>query len=317
MRAKLFPFSFAGWVTLGFVSFLENCSPGGGGGGDLGLRNQMPGGGVPPAAAIEGAIAWGTEHWMLISFMVVLVALLSLLMFWLQARAAFVYIDNVAKGRFDLARPWGEHASAADSFFGLNLVIFGVWFIAVVTLIGLAVLGGLRAADAQSAASWAAFAFALLPFLLALAALMLLGLVAHTCLRDFVAPIQVSRGIGAWAAAGAFLSLAVAHPLTFVAYIILKFALRIAVAFAALLFGCLTCCIGWLPVLHHTTFQPVYYAERSWSLKLLAQMGDDLFPSGAGLPPPRSFGVPAVPSPIAPDSTPQVAPERTDFTTGG
>ncbi len=41
--------------------------------------------------------------------------------------------------------------------------------------------------------------------------------------------------------------------------------------------SCLTCCIGALPLVNQTLFQPIYYAERAWSLKLLAQMGDDVF----------------------------------------
>jgi hypothetical protein len=40
--------------------------------------------------------------------------------------------------------------------------------------------------------------------------------------------------------------------------------------------GCLTCCIGFLPVVMQVLFQPLFYFERSWSLFVLKQLGFDL-----------------------------------------
>lgn len=318
MRAKLFPFGFAGWVTLGFVSFLENCASGGGSGGGDPFGVQSRGGGGNPARAIEAVVGWVTEHWILVMAALVFVALVTLLFVWLRSRAAFVYIDDVATGRFDLVRPWSQHGPSADSFFGLSLVVAAVSFVGMVSIIAMGVFGGLTASRAEQAGTWAAFAVALLPLVLAFVAVVLIGAIAQVALRDFVAPLQITRGVGAWTAVQAFFSLAGSYPGTFIAYFIVKFFLSIAIGIAALLFGCLTCCIGFLPVLHHTAFQPVYYAERAWSLKLLAQMGEDVFGALAPVSLTAATIVPtsSVPPPPSspPPPPPDLSPDRTDFT---
>ena len=71
---------------------------------------------------------------------------------------------------------------------------------------------------------------------------------------------------------------------SWIGYALLKFVVGIAVGLAVLIASCLTCCIGALPLINQTLFQPIYYAERAWSLKLLAQLGEDVTPKV--MPPP-------------------------------
>jgi hypothetical protein len=40
--------------------------------------------------------------------------------------------------------------------------------------------------------------------------------------------------------------------------------------------GCLTCCVGFLPVVLQVVFQPLFFFERSFSVQLLRQMGHDV-----------------------------------------
>jgi hypothetical protein len=84
-------------------------------------------------------------------------------------------------------------------------------------------------------------------------------------------------------------------PLTFLAYLLLKIVFAILTAFTAILAGCLTCCIGFLPVISHTILQPLLYFERSWSLFILRQAGYDLFAAPPAPPTP-----PAPPAEYAP-----------------
>src|SRR4029079_6179926 len=109
-------------------------------------------------------------------------------------------------------------------------------------------------------------------------------------LRDFVAPLQLSRNVGAREAGGVFLSMLAQSPGLLIGYALLKFVLGLGVGLLVLL-ACCACCIGVLPLIHQTLFQPIYYAERAWSLKLLAQMGEDVFPKAPPLPeaPPSAF----------------------------
>lgn len=274
MRAKLFPFSFVGWITLGFVSLLESCGSGSGGGG---LQNRMngPGSFEDPTQLAESALAWIAAHMIIFVSALMAVMVLSLLFMWLRSRTIFVYIDDVASGRFDLVRPWGEHGAHADSFFILSLIVQGAAFILLVLIIG---LGGFFLLWAR-ASEWGAGAMLMgaLPIAFILVLAILLAAVLNMVLRDFVAPLQITRNLGAREAGGVFMSMFAQSPGLFVGYALLKLAVSIAVGLMVAIACVLTCCIGVLPLIHQTLFQPVYYAERAWSLRLLAQMGDDVF----------------------------------------
>jgi|CXWL01.1.fsa_nt_gi hypothetical protein len=304
MRAKLFPFSFMGWVTLGFVSLLESCGSGSGSGS---MQNKMGNGGsgpLPdPVAMIETGFGWIAEHMILFVSVLMGLMLISLVFMWVRSRTIFVYIDDVATGRFDLVRPWGEHGSHADSFFVLSLIVQGASFILMVLILG---LGGFFVLWTR-ANEWSGLATALglLPilflFFLALVVAAILGLV----LRDFIAPLQISRNVGAREATGVFVSLLGAHPGLLIGYALLKLVVSIAVGMVILIGSCVTCCIGALPLINQTLFQPIYYAERAWSLKLLAQLGEDVF---AKLDRPAFFGPDDAPT--APIDLSQVEYER-------
>lgn len=274
MRAKLFPFGFVGWITLGFVSLLESCGSGSGGGG---LQNRMngPGSFEDPTQLAESALAWIAAHMIIFVSALMAVMVLSLLFMWLRSRTIFVYIDDVASGRFDLVRPWGEHGAHADSFFILSLIVQGAAFILLVLIIG---LGGFFLLWAR-ASEWGAGAMLMgaLPIAFILVLAILLAAVLNMVLRDFVAPLQITRNLGAREAGGVFMSMFAQSPGLFVGYALLKLAVSIAVGLMVAIACVLTCCIGVLPLIHQTLFQPVYYAERAWSLRLLAQMGDDVF----------------------------------------
>jgi len=283
MRAKLFPFSFVGWITLGFVSLLESCGSGSGGGG---FQNRLngPGSFEDPTQLAESALAWIAAHMIIFVSALMAVMVLSLLFMWLRSRTVFVYIDDVASGRFDLVRPWGEHGAHADSFFILSLIVQGAAFILLVLIIG---LGGFFLLWAR-ASEWGAGAMLMgaLPIAFILVLAILLAAVLNMVLRDFVAPLQITRNLGAREAGGVFMSMFAQSPGLFVGYALLKLAVSIAVGLMVAIACVLTCCIGVLPLIHQTLFQPIYYAERAWSLRLLAQMGDDVF--SKLMPPPAA-----------------------------
>ncbi len=277
MRQKLFPFSFSGWITLGFVSLLESCGSGSGTGT---APNPLRPGGTrgsfeDPIRAVEGAFAWIAVHMVLFVSVLMGILLLSLLIMWLRSRTVFVYIDDVASGRFDLVRPWGEHGARADSFFVLSLVVQGAAFVLMVLILG---LGGYFVLWTRTS-GWpvGAIALGVIPIAFIFILSLLLAGLLNMALRDFVAPLQISRNVGAQEAAGIFASMLAATPGLLIGYAILKFVVGIAVGLVVLIGSCLTCCIGALPLVNQTLFQPIYYAERAWSLKLLAQMGEDVF----------------------------------------
>jgi hypothetical protein len=288
-RSQLFPIRPEKWLVLGLLAFLDQCGRAfrGGGGSTGGGNGHGPGpGGWPPdlseaSAWLQRASEWLAAHAALLA----LGAVVGLLVFgvvaavvlWLNARGVFMYADAVATGRTDVSRLWRQHAAAASSYFGWSL---GLTFAILFTIL---FAGGLVAATVlafvagrlQGTGGWLILA-AMLPVLALLAlALPLLGL-AGLALRDFVAPLQVATGLPCGAAARLLESLVLAQPGAFVLYLILKLLVVVATGLVVVVIGCLTCCLGFLPVVMQVLFQPLFHFERSLSLMLLRQMGHDV-----------------------------------------
>ena len=288
-RRNLFPIRVEKWLVLGFLAFLDQCgrtlNGGGGGSGGDGGGHGWPGEGrrfgEEVAEAVNTATAWLAAHAVEVTlgviFGLVLIAGIMAVVLWINARGSFMYLDNVASGRAEISRPWSQHAAAAQSYFGwrfglslaaIFVVLFGAGLVAV------AAVAFARGRLEGAAGGAAALALAPVLFLLLLA-LPLLAL-ASVALRDFVAPLQLSSGLHCGQAARVLEALVTQHPGAFVIYFLLKMVFSIGVGVVILVGGCLTCCIGFLPVVMQVLFQPLFYFERSWSLFVLRQRGHDL-----------------------------------------
>jgi hypothetical protein len=176
-----------------------------------------------------------------------------------------------------VGRSWRQHAAAASSYFGWSL---GVTFAMVFTLLfagGLVVvtLFAFVAGRLQGTGGWLMLA-AMVPVLVLLALALPLLALAGLALRDFVAPLQIATGLPCGAAARLLESLVVAQPGAFVLYLLLKVLVVVASGLVVVIGGCLTCCLGFLPVVMQTVFQPLFHFERALSLMLLRQMGYDV-----------------------------------------
>ena len=275
---------------LGLLAFLDQCGRAfrGGGGSSGGGHGHGPGGpgGWPPdfgdvAAWLQRASEWLAAHATLIA----LGAVLGLLVFgvvaavvlWVNARGVFMYADAVATGRAEVSRPWRQHATAASSYFGWSL---GITFAVVFTLLfaaGLVVVTvfAFVAGRLQGTGGWLILA-AMVPVLVLLALALPLLALAGLALRDFVAPLQLATGLPCGDAARLLESLVVAQPGAFVLYLLLKLLVVVATGLVVVIGGCLTCCLGFLPVVMQTAFQPLFHFERGLSLMLLRQLGYDV-----------------------------------------
>jgi hypothetical protein len=289
-RRTLFPIRVEKWLVLGFLAFLDQCgrslNGGGPGGGGDGPGRGWPGRGGRGAAedlaeALRTASAWLSEHAVEVTIggivgLVLLTALIAVVL-WLNARGTFMYLDNVASGRAEISRPWREHAHSAQSYFGwrfgLALATFGVLLFAasLVLVAGVAFVRG-RLEDAAGGVTALALVPVLLLLLLALPLLALAGL----ALRDFVAPLQIATGLSCGQAARVLEGLIVDHPGAFLVYLLLKLVLYAVTGVVVVVGGCLTCCLGFLPVVLQTVFQPLFFFERAWSVFLLRRMGHDV-----------------------------------------
>jgi hypothetical protein len=289
-RSQLFPIRLEKWLVLGLLAFLDQCGRAFRGGGGSSGRGNGHGPGVPGswppdfgdvAAWLQHASEWLAAHATLIALGAVLgliaFGLVAAVVLWVNARGVFMYADAVATGRAEVVRPWRQHAAAASSYFGWSL---GITFAAVFTLLfaaGLVVatvfafVGG----RLQGSGGWLVLA-AMLPVLALLALALPLLALAGLALRDFVAPLQIATGLPCGAAARLLESLVVAQPGAFVLYLLLKLLVVVATGLIVVIGGCLTCCLGFLPVVMQTVFQPLFHFERGLSLMLLRQMGYDV-----------------------------------------
>jgi hypothetical protein len=185
-----------------------------------------------------------------------------------------MYLDAVTSGRAEVARPWREHAQRADSYFGWS---FGIVVAALIPLgVGLLLAAALAIAFAQGrlgVPAGVAVLIALLPVGMILLLVFPLLFLARIVLRDFVAPLQLVAGVSCGEAARLFEALLLAHPGAFVLYLLLKVVFWVVAGIGVIVGGCLTCCLGFLPIVMQTLFQPIFHFERAWSVFLLRQMG--------------------------------------------
>jgi len=283
VKRQLFPFQFDRWFALGFVAFLDQCGRTGGGVNFPGGGGGSPGGGGDTDKPdLSGASEWISAHLGLIvgiaAVALVVVVGLTALILWLNSRGVFMYLDNVATGRSDVSRPWREHKEKAASYFawsfGVSLAaLTGVLILLVPLLwLGLSLFTG--AAGAGAVVGLVATVLVFLFFVIVLSLFSVL-------LRDFAAPLQMHLGVPCGQALGTAWGLVTGNAGTFVAYVALKIVFTIGAGIVALVAGCLTCCLGFLPVLSHTILQPLLYFERAWSLFILRQAGYDVFPAPA------------------------------------
>ena len=289
-RSQLFPMRPEKWVVLGLLAFLDQCGRtfrGGGGspGGGSSHGHGGPGGWPPDLGQVgawaQRATEWLGSHAALIALGVVVGLLVfgvvAAVVLWVNARGVFMYADAVATGRAEVSRPWRQHAAAASSYFGWSLGLALAFVLTVLFAGGLVVttMFAFVAGRLQGTGGWLIVA-AMLPVLALLAlALPLLGL-AGLALRDFVAPLQLATGLPCGAAARLLESLVVAQPGAFVLYLVLKLLVVVATGLVVAVLGCLTCCLGFLPLVMQILFQPLFHFERSLSLMLLRQMGYDV-----------------------------------------
>jgi hypothetical protein len=298
-RRVLLPFRFETWLALGFVAFLDQCGRGG-------LSGSVPGGGgrgpVRPGKGGDGGNglpdigAWVDENLALLVVIaagaLALMVAFSALVLWINSRATFVYIDDVASGRAEIARPWKAHAALAWSYFGWR---FGLVLAIMLGAIVLIVAGAFVVVTLKE--QGAALAAALLVLIPLFLALIIGAALFSVLLRDFTAPIQLARGLTCGAALAIAWGLVRAHPLPFFLYVVLKVCYGVAQGIVIFAAACLTCCCALIPVVTQTALQPLFFFERAWPLFLLRQMGYDLVTAAAPVPPPLAPPPPTMPPP--------------------
>ncbi len=274
-RGLLFErFDLAKWFALGFTAFLASLGQGGGfnpglGGGD---RSRAGDG------ASEILSGWIRHHLALVlaagAAILLLALALGLLFTWLSSRGKFMFLDNLVKGRAEVADPWRRFQAPGNALF---LFRVGVGFAALAVSLSVAACGLLLAYPdlrGHRLGPRSVVALCLGLFLLLVLAVVL-GLL-RLVVEDFVVPLVYRRGLSPLAALRLFRDEMLAgHEGALLLYVLARIVIALAAGVLVLLGTCLTCCIAGLPYLSSVAFLPLIVFTRAYSLYFLAQFGPE------------------------------------------
>lgn len=279
-RQMLFePFEFERWLMFGVIAFLDVALAGGGlarTGGNFSFPSSENSRSTTSSSDMEHAMAWIGQHLgtiILIAIPVVLIVLaIHIALLYVGCRGQVMFVRAVALNGGKIGEHWRAVKDAAFSLFAFRLVLLAIGFVTTVVLLVFAVIVVLAQGGIQSGE---ALFLTAIPFVLVFLLFVIAFGLIHLFLRSFVVPLMWAHDLTCVEAWRVFLGIASANVLPLLGYVLIRIAYGVGFAIVSMLAGCLTCCIGWLPVVHHTLFAPFYVFDRAFSMEMLASTGQD------------------------------------------
>jgi hypothetical protein len=310
MKHLLFrPFNIGTWFSFGFIFFLQSCMEGGGGGNNLRMPNLGgnggSGGGGGGSSGDTGNNLAGLVHDLLGSRgpelpetgMIVIIAAIAcvvaipilILMLWLGTRGQMMAIRSVATGQSGIGDQWNATRDAGGKLFKFHIAMTGIGCVVFLPLVGGGVL--LAMPVIKDGAGIESILPALIGLGVVLILLMIPLLLVNAMARNFVAPIMLKHGLGAREGWKRFWAVGRSQVGAIFLFYIMRLLVGLGAGIVGIVAGFLTCCLGFLPVLHQTLMAPYYVFERAWTLEVLASMSPefDLRGGGGGEPPPMPY----------------------------
>jgi len=287
MKIALFkPFDITKWFVIGFSAFLAGLTEGNGSSGGNGTSR------VGDDWSFREFIEFPNRAWdwlmdnpgwfiAIVSFVVVLIAV-GVTFTWLSSRGMFMFLDNVAQDKAEIAKPWKQYKSEGNSLFLWRLCFGLICFtLFIMFFIFFFTTGAFIYRESL-------YRHVPVPFLVGMGFLfffmiIIIGYISMF-LKSFVVPIMYKNNIKTTQAWSRFLSLFGQHPFHFILFGIFVFLLTIMFVLLIIVAGLLTCCIGIIlliiPYIGTVVSLPVWYTLRAFSLEYLAQFGPeyDVFP---------------------------------------
>jgi len=272
-RALFRPSSFNAWISFGVIFFLQSCLetegtnfnlnlPGRGGGGGL----SGPGPGGPHMPVIDPSVI----ALVVVGVLVVVIPMVVLAL-WLGTRGQMMAIRAVASARAELGATWNGTRDAGYGLFRFQLVlsaISAVLSLPIVVFFAMTVIQLL-----QNEVTFDDVFTTMLILGLMLVVLWIPFAIVKSLVRNFVAPIMLRDGVGAIEAWRKFWSVGRNEVGAIIGFLALRIVFEVGAGMLGVAVGYLTCCIGFLPVIHQALMSPWYVFERAWSLEVLASMG--------------------------------------------
>lgn len=303
MKAVLFrPFNLGTWFSFGLVFFLQSCIEGGG--GNLNIPNGGGGGGGSGRSrdtdesivhAVSGLAPRGMpfadmDTGLIVGIAVgVVIAMIPvfILMYWLGTRGQMMAIQGVAAGRSEVGQLWSSVKSPAGKLFKFHLVLGLLGLVVLLPPVAIGIV--LVLPVIREGGSWESVLGPLVGLGALLVILMIPLAIVGGITRNFLAPIMLKHDIGAREAWTRFWAVGRDHVGGIFGFFMLRFVFAIGAGIVGTVAGLLTCCLGFLPVLHQTLMAPYYFFERAWTLEVLASMSPEFDVRVTGDAPPPAY----------------------------
>ena len=286
IEALFKPFDIGKWFAVGFTAFLAELTEGPHGSM---FNDSEDYNGECWRDIFEGpriAWEWLTDNpgwFMLIIFGLVVLIGFIILLTWLSSRGKFMLLDNVVHNKSQISKPWKEYAKQADSLF-IWRFCFGLlcFFIVVIML---SVFGNTMYNFYQNDFESPALVISIVIMALTFIALVLVISFISMALNDFVVPIMYKHKLSAVQGWNRFFPILGKHLLYFLIYGVIILVFTIIVVIGVMIFGFMTCCIGFvllvIPYIGSVVTLPITYVYRGYSIEFLAQFGSEfnVFPA--------------------------------------
>lgn len=294
-RGWLFqPFVFTDWLRQGFVAWLASF---------------LTGSSIPsfhfsiPHSAEPHAINFDFQHWveslgpggvvLAVCGIILIIGLFLVLLFWIGARAQFMFLDNVVRRRIAVREPWREFREQGNRFFGFYAWVASVPLLIVVLILLAALVAFWPDLMAGQWPAWQRF----LPWSGAMIVMMLFSIVWSVGLllyRDFGVPILYVENCTATEAAWRLWGIVRTSPGRCFLYLVVRIALALSLGMLACALVLATCCIGSLPYVGMVLTLPLWVFRQSFVLDCLSQLAPE-YRLWRDEPPP--LDQPAIPTP--------------------
>ncbi len=291
MKKALFqPFDIGKWFVLGFTAFVAGLADyrGGGGGNYSNKYGRSRFDWDELVRFPDIACNWLDSHpfWFsLIIIGILFLIILAIVLTWLSSRGKFMFLHNVVNDKAEVSKPWRDYRKEGNSLFLWRLV-FG--FIAFILFVLFLIFSFVMIRNMYFGYySFGGRVVIILAMIFEFLAYIIIVGYITLFLNDFVVPIMYKYNITTSRAWFKFFPILGRYMGYFILYGLFIFVLGILVVLCVMLFGLLTCCIGFLlliiPYIGSVVFLPVSYTFRAFSLEFLEQFGEEFtfFPKTA------------------------------------
>lgn len=246
--------------------------------------------------SIRQASDWVMQHLgLVVGIGLAIVALLvglNVLFQWLGSRAQVMLVRTVAIGDARMER-FGDHwrsvSEIAWSLFKFRIVLalsMFVFFLAVAAW----VVASLVSLAHRNASDLSDYVVPLMPPIILFVLVALAYWLTMTLLRNFVVPLMYRFNLVTADGWREFRVISRGNVAPIIFFLLIRFAYHIGYGFAAMVVGCLTCCLGVFPILHQAIFAPFFVFDRAFSLFLISTLGPNYtIVETAPMPPTGAF----------------------------